>query len=165
MPALDRNVKFSCENCGTSVMKQHLSRHLLKYRYRGKILARCENVSDKVQMAISSNQKFSGVDKKANSAKKGSCEISLNAFYECSPKSKRKQSTRTSGSVFAERIGKAKKTKLELELIKFVDCFLIGRGNYESKLVSFKIKSSKQTLFFVTVSKSNESSQRIQITC
>ena len=117
-------------------------------------------------MSISSNQKISGVDKEANSAKKGSCEISLNSFlWVLSKIQKREQSTRTSGSVFAERIGKAKKTKLEWELIKIVDCFLIGRGNYESKLVSFKIKSSKQTLFFVTVSKSNESSQRIQITC
>ena len=67
--------------------------------------------------------------------------------------------------MFAERFGKAKKTKFELELIKIVDCFLIGRGNYDSKLVSFKIKILKQTLVFVTVSKSKESSQRIQITC
>ena len=51
------------------------------------------------------------------------------------------KSTQTSGSVFAERIEKAKKTKLELELIKFVDCFLDGHGNYDSNLVSFK-KSS-----------------------
>ena len=27
MPALDRNVKVICENCGTSVTKKHLSRH------------------------------------------------------------------------------------------------------------------------------------------
>ena len=27
MPALDRNVKVTCENCGTSVTKKHLSRH------------------------------------------------------------------------------------------------------------------------------------------
>ena len=54
------------------------------------------------------------------------------------PKNK---STQTIGSVFAERIEKAKKTKLELELIKIVECFLDGHGNYDSKLVSFKIKS------------------------
>ena len=29
MPALDRNVKVTCENCGTSVTKKHLSRHKL----------------------------------------------------------------------------------------------------------------------------------------
>ena len=30
MPALDRNVKVTCENCGTSVAKYHLSRHNLR---------------------------------------------------------------------------------------------------------------------------------------
>ena len=33
------------------------------------------------------------------------------------------------------------KTKFEIELIKIVDCFLDGHGNYTSILVSFKIKS------------------------
>ena len=47
----------------------------------------------------------------------------------------------TSGSVFAERIEKVKKTKFELELIKIVDCFLDGHGNFDSNSVSFKFKS------------------------
>ena len=51
------------------------------------------------------------------------------------------KSTQTSGSVFAERIEKVKKTRFELELIKIVDCFLDGHGNYDSNLVSFRIKS------------------------
>ena len=51
------------------------------------------------------------------------------------------KSTQTGGSVFAERIETVKKTKFELDLIKIVDCFLDGRGNYDSNLVSFKIKS------------------------
>ena len=51
------------------------------------------------------------------------------------------KSKQTSGLVFAERIGKAKKTKFELELIKNVDCFLDGHGSYDSNLVSFKINS------------------------
>ena len=50
------------------------------------------------------------------------------------------KSTLTRGSVFAERIQKPEKTKFELELKSFVDCFLDGHGNYDSKLVSFKIK-------------------------
>ena len=54
---------------------------------------------------------------------------------------KKNKSTPTSGSVFAESIEKVKKTKFELELIKIVDCFLDGHGNYDSNLVSFKIKS------------------------
>ena len=51
------------------------------------------------------------------------------------------KSTQTSGSVFAERIEKAKKTKMELELMKNLDCSLDGHGSYDSNLVSFKIKS------------------------
>ena len=50
------------------------------------------------------------------------------------------KSTQTGGSVFAERIEKVKKTKFELDLIKIVDCFLDGHGNYDNNLVSFKIK-------------------------
>ena len=73
------------------------------------------------------------------------------------------KSTHTSGSVFAEKIEKAKKTKFELEVKKVVDCFLDGHYNYDSNLVSFKTKSSQQTIFFVTVSKSNECSHWIKI--
>ena len=51
------------------------------------------------------------------------------------------KATQTSGSVFAERIEKVEKTKFEFELIKFVDCFLDGHGNFDSNLESFKIKS------------------------
>ena len=51
------------------------------------------------------------------------------------------KSTQTSGSAFAERIEKTKKTELEVELIKIVDCFLDGHGSYDSNLVSYKIKS------------------------
>ena len=51
------------------------------------------------------------------------------------------KSTQTSGSVFADRIEEVKKTNFELELIKNVDCFLDGHGNFTSNLVSFKIKS------------------------
>ena len=41
------------------------------------------------------------------------------------------KSTQTSGSVFAKRIEKTKKTEFELELIKIVDCFLDGHGSYD----------------------------------
>ena len=40
--------------------------------------------------------------------------------------------------MFAETIGKVKKNKFELELIKLVDCFLDGHDNYDSNLVSFR---------------------------
>ena len=51
------------------------------------------------------------------------------------------KSTQTSGSVFAETIEKVKKTIFKLELIKMVDCFLEGHGNYDRNLVPFKKKS------------------------
>ena len=51
------------------------------------------------------------------------------------------KSTSSSGSVFADRIEQVKKTEFELELIKILDCFLDGPGNYTGNLVSFKIKS------------------------
>ena len=47
----------------------------------------------------------------------------------------------TSGAVFPDRIELVKKVKSELELIKIVDCFLNGHGNYTINLASFKIKS------------------------
>ena len=46
-------------------------------------------------------------------------------------------STQTSGSVFADRNEKVKKTKFEVELIKIVDRFLDGYGNYDSNLFFF----------------------------
>ena len=71
------------------------------------------------------------------------------------------KSTQTSGSVFAKGIEEAKMTNFALELLKIVDCFLDGHGNYDSNLVSFKLKSLQQTIFFVLVSKGNECSERI----
>ena len=72
------------------------------------------------------------------------------------------KSTQTSGSVFGERI--EKKIEFELKLIKILDGFFDGQRNYDGNLVSFNIKSLKQTIIFVTVNKSNDCSQRIQIT-
>ena len=51
------------------------------------------------------------------------------------------KSTQTNGSVFADRIEQVKKTKIELEMLKILDCFLDGHDNYTSNLVSLKTKS------------------------
>ena len=51
------------------------------------------------------------------------------------------KSTQTNGSVFADRTEQVKKTRFELELIKMLDCFLDGHGNYISNLVFLKTKS------------------------
>ena len=45
--------------------------------------------------------------------------------------------TQTSGSVSAERNEQFEKTKVQLEKIKLVDCFLDGYGSYSSKLLTF----------------------------
>ena len=59
------------------------------------------------------------------------------------------KSTQTSGSVFAERTEKAKKTTFELELLKIVDCFLDGHGNDDGTLVYFKIKFFYNVQYFL----------------
>ena len=51
------------------------------------------------------------------------------------------KTTQTSGSVFAERIEKVKNFKFEFEVIKIVDCFLDGHGNFDSNIVAFNTKS------------------------
>ena len=51
------------------------------------------------------------------------------------------KSMQTTGSVFADRIEQVKKTFFESELIKVVESFLDGHGEYTTNLVSIKIKS------------------------
>ena len=120
---------------------------LFKYRFSGKIIAKRGNVFDNVQRAISFNQGKRGVEKMPSIAKKRLLRKKFKLFLSALQKNK---STQTSGSVFAERIEKVKKTKFELELIKIVDCFLDGHGNYDSNTVSYKIKSLKRTIFFLS---------------
>ena len=47
MPALDRKVKVTCENCGTSVTKQKISRHKLRGNGRTSYCPHCPNFSTK----------------------------------------------------------------------------------------------------------------------
>ena len=47
----------------------------------------------------------------------------------------------TSVLVVAEEIEQVKKTKIELQILKLLDCFLDGYGSYSSSLVTFEIKS------------------------
>ena len=104
-----------------------------------KLLQRVE-VFDNVQRAISFNQRNRGVDQMPSIAKKRLLRKNIKQHFMSALQ--KNKSTQTSGSVFAERIEKAKKTKFELELIKVLDCFLDGHGSYDSNLVSFKKKSS-----------------------
>ena len=52
MPVLDRNVKYSRENCGTSVTKKHLSRHKLRCSGGTLYCPKCPNFSTKSRDVI-----------------------------------------------------------------------------------------------------------------
>ena len=112
---------------------------LLKYRFSGKVIAKSGKVFDNAQRAVDFNHRNRGVDRMPSIAKKGLLRKKYKKhLFSSFQKTKALQ---TSGSVFAERIKKVKKTKFEFELIKIVDCFLDRHGNFDSNLVSFKIKS------------------------
>ena len=112
---------------------------LFQYRFSGKVIAKSGQVFDNVQRAVDFNHRNKGLDRIPSIGKKRLLRKKFkkhlfNSFQKL-------KTTQTSGSVFAEGIQKVKTTKIELELIKFVDCFLDGIGNYDSILVSFRIKS------------------------
>ena len=112
---------------------------LFKYRFSGEVIAKSGQVFDNVQRAVYFNQRNKAVDRMPSIAKKRLLRKKYKKHLFSS--FQKTKSTETGGSVFAERIDKVKKTKFELDLIKILDCFLDGYGNYDSSLVSFKIKS------------------------
>ena len=112
---------------------------LLKYRFSGKAIAKSGQVFDNLQRAVDFNHRNKGIDRMQSIAKKRLLRKKYKKHLFSS--FQKTKTTQTSGSVFAERIEKVRKTKFEFEPIKIVDCFLDGRGNFDSKLVSFKLKS------------------------
>ena len=100
---------------------------LFKYRFSGKVIAKSGQVFDNVQRAVDFNHKNKGVDRMPSIAKKRQFlgEKVQKAFIQLLSKAK---TTQISGSVFAARSEKVKMTKLELKLIKILDCFLDGHG-------------------------------------
>ena len=112
---------------------------LFKYRFIGKIVLKSGQLFDNLQRAVHFNQQKRGVDRMPSIAKKRLLRKKYKIFLLSSLQTTK--STQTSASVFAERIVQVKKTNFEIELIKIVDCFLDGLGNYTSNLVSYKIKS------------------------
>ena len=93
-----------------------------------------------MQGAVDFNQRNKGVDRmpsivKKRLLKKKYKKHSFSSFQKT-------ETTQTSGSVCAERIEKVKKIKFELDFFKIIDYFLNGHGDYDSNLVSFKMKSS-----------------------
>ena len=112
---------------------------LFKYRFSAKVIAKSGQVFDNVQRAVDFNQRNKRVDRMPSIAKKRLLTKKYKKYLFSS--FQKTKTTQTNVSVFAERIDKVKKTNFELGLIKIVDCFLDGHGNYDSNLVSFKIKS------------------------
>ena len=112
---------------------------LFRSRFSGKVIAKGGQVFDNVQLAVDFNHRNKGVDIMPSIAKKRLLRKKFRKHLFSS--FEKTKTTQTSGSVFAERIEKIKKTKSEFELMKIVDCFLDGHGNFDSNIVSFKIKS------------------------
>ena len=111
---------------------------LFKYRFNEEIVIKSGQLSDSLQRAVHFNQQNRGVERKPSIAKsrlltKKHKKQLLISFQKI-------KLAQTSGSVFADGIEHIKKTKFELELIKYVDCFLDGHGNFSSSLVTFNIK-------------------------
>ena len=112
---------------------------LFKYRFDGKIVTKNGQVFDNIERAVRFNQPHKTVERMPSIVKKRLLRKKYKRHLLSSLQ--KTISTQTSGSVFADRIEQVKKTKFEVEVIKIVDCFLDGYGNYDSNLVSFKIKS------------------------
>ena len=94
---------------------------------------------DNVQRAVDFNHRNKGVDRMSSIAKKRLLRKKYEkTFVQLLSKDKNNADQWFSGSVFAERIEKAKRTKFEFELIKILDCFLDGHGIFDSNLVSFR---------------------------
>ena len=110
---------------------------LFKYRFSGENVLK-SGLFDKLQGAVHFNQQNRGVDRIPSIAKKRLLREKYKKQLLSSVQ--KTKSTQTSGSAFADKIKQVEKTNFALELIKIVDCFLDGHGNYTSNLVSFKLK-------------------------
>ena len=106
---------------------------LLKYRFSDKIVLNSGQLFDNLQKAVHFSEQNRRVDRIPSIAKKiFSMKKFKNHFLSSFQKTK---TTKTSGSVFAERNEKVKKSQFDLELTKIVNCVLDGHGNYDSNLV------------------------------
>ena len=99
MPALDRNVEVTCENCGTSVTKKQLSRH--KSRCSGGTLfcPKCPNFSTKSRDDLNYHiaKKHSAAGPKNNHTCK-ECSIESPSFYSLRHHKQRYHTAETTSS-------------------------------------------------------------------
>ena len=112
---------------------------LFRYRLSEKVVARSGQAFDDVQKPVYYKKRTNEVDRKLSTSmmrllKKKYKKQLLSSFQNS-------KLTKTGGSVFEESIEQLEKTKNEQELIKVVDCFLDGNGEYSGILVTFEIRS------------------------
>ena len=120
---------------------------LFKHHFSGKNVVKSGQLFDKLQRAVHFNQQNRGVERMPSIAKK---RLSRKKYKKHLLSSLQKtRSTQTSESVFADRIDQVNRTKIELELIKVVDCFLDGHGFYTSNLVPFSKKNLCELTIFL----------------
>ena len=92
---------------------------IFKYRLSDKIVVKSGQLFDNLQRAVHFNQQNRGVYRMPSIAKKRLLRKKYKKLLLSS--SRKTKSTKTIGSVFADRIERFKKKKFELELIKIVD--------------------------------------------
>ena len=109
---------------------------LFKYRFSVKFVVNSGQLFDNLQWLVHFNQQNRGVDRMPSMANNRLLREKYKKYFLSS--FQKTKSTQTSGSVFADGIEQGKKTEFEMELIKIVDCFLDGHGNYTSNLVLSK---------------------------
>ena len=113
---------------------------LFRYRFSGKMVVKIRQLFDILQRPVHFNHQIRRVNRMPSIAKK---KLWRKKYKKHLLSSLQKTKwTQTSGTIFADGlIEQIKKTKIELELIKIVDCFLDGHGNYASNSGPFKVKS------------------------
>ena len=112
---------------------------LFKYRFSGMVLIRRGQLFSMVERAVCFNKHNKGVEKSPSIARK---RLIRKKFKKQQRRSwDNTCSSMINRSVLKEGIEKVRKTKYQTELLKIIDCFLDGSGNFESNLVSFKLKS------------------------
>ena len=89
---------------------------LFKYRFSGQVIAKSGEVFDNVQRAADFNHRNKGVHRIPNIAKKRLLRKKYKKHLFSS--FQQTKTTQTSGSVFAERTDKVRRTNFELELKK-----------------------------------------------
>ena len=82
MPALDRNVKVTCENCATSVTKKNLSRHKLSCSRGTVYCPKCSNFCTKSRKDLNYHiAKLHATPRVKNSRKCKFCFKEFSGFY------------------------------------------------------------------------------------